>query len=156
MTIINRFQGDPKLILGPDGSSLVYKGGQPVMDQGIENAIMIPLFTKKKGKSINQKGWWMNLLWSNPVNQSGSDYVETVINQPLTLNGLANIEKAAAKALTNPLFGNVNSEVTNPEANRIDNKITVSSPGKDVDFLAVSENSENWRAQAFAPANENI
>lgn len=153
---INLFQGDPKLILGPNGSTLRYKGGQPVMDQGIENAMMIPLFTKRKGKSSNQKGWWMNLLWSNPINHSGSDYVDTNINQPITLNGLANREKAAGKALTNPVFGKVTSEVTNPEANRTNNEITVGSPGKDVTFLAVSENAENWRAQALAPANENI
>ena len=156
MTTTNRFQGDPRWILGPNGSTLRYKGGQTVMDQGIENAIMIPLFTKRRGKTSNQKGYWANLLWSNPINHSGSDYVDTVINQPLTLNGLGNIGKAAAKALKNPLFGKVTSEVTNPEANRINNLITVSSPGNDVQFLALSENAENWRAQAFEPANENI
>lgn len=156
MTTINRFDGDPKLVLGPDGSDLVYKSGQPVMDQGIENQVFLDLFIKDKGKNKNQNGWWANLLTTNPLKKYGSKYVDTVINQPITLNGLSNVEKAAKKALSNPVYGDIESVATNPETNRIDNVITVSSPGKDVLSLRVTENASNWKAQALEPANRNI
>ncbi len=154
MTIINRFDGDPKLILGPDGADLVYKSGQPVMDQGVENQIMLDLFIKKKGTTRNQNGWWANLLTDDPLEQYGSDYVDTVINQPITVNGLTNVEKAAKKALVDPIYGDVESNASNPETNRIDNDITVSSPN--LKILIETQNASNWQAQAVSPASGNI
>lgn len=153
---INRFDGDPKLTLGPDGSNLVYKSGQPVMDQGIENQIFFDLFIKSKGKTRNQNGWWANLLTDDPLKKYGSDYVDTVINQPITLNGLSNIEKAAKKALNSPIYGDVEVVASNPEANRINVEITVKSPGEDIKVLIQTDNVANWVAQALEPANRNI
>ena len=39
------FSGDPKIILTPYGANLDYEGGQPVMDQGMENQALLSLFT---------------------------------------------------------------------------------------------------------------
>ena len=44
-TLTDIFSGDPYLTLGPDGSRLHYIGGQPVMDQGLENLAMISIFS---------------------------------------------------------------------------------------------------------------
>jgi hypothetical protein len=41
----DRTQGDPKITMENDGADLVFRGGQPVMDSGLENAILISLFS---------------------------------------------------------------------------------------------------------------
>ena len=41
----NRFEGDPKIIVDPDGWTLQYKGGQPVMYQVFENVVTIQILT---------------------------------------------------------------------------------------------------------------
>jgi phage gp46-like protein len=156
MTVKNRYEGDPKLTLGPDGSNLEYIGGQPVMDQGLENSALIDLFTESAGIDSNQNGWWGNLLTDNPDEKIGSDFVRTVQNQPITLAGLASIEQSAEKALTDDVYGNIESVVTNPEVNRINNKITIGPPGEDVQILLVTENAVNWKAQAEEPAHKNL
>ena len=155
MTVINRFEGDPRLILGPDGSTIEYKGGQPVMDQGLENQLLIDLFTLDQDQTTGAE-WWGNLTFPDPLEQIGSSYVRDVINEPLTLNGLANIEQSAGKALTDPIYGEITSDVTNPESTRINNIVRVSSPGNDVEILATTTNSVNWKAQANEPAYRNL
>jgi phage gp46-like protein len=153
---INRYEGDPKLTLGPDGSDLEYKGGQPVMDQGLENSAYIDLFTKRREPDSNQNGWWANLLTDDPDLKIGSDYVDTVQNQAITLKGLSEIEQSAGKALTGDIYGKIQSNVTNPEANRIENTILIGPPGEDVQLLLVTENAVNWKAQAEEPAHKNL
>jgi phage gp46-like protein len=156
MTVKIRYEGDPKLTLGPDGSNIEYIGGQPVMDQGLENSALIDLFTKNREPDLNQNGWWGNLLTEDPEQKIGSDFVDTVQNQPITLKGLASIEQSAAKALTDDVYGSVSSTVTNPETNRIDNNIIIAPPGEDVNILLTTENAVNWKAQAEAPAHKNL
>ena len=43
--MFDRFQGDPRLVLTEEGSEIIWKGGQPVLDQGVENVVLIDLFT---------------------------------------------------------------------------------------------------------------
>ena len=45
--IYNRFQGDVAVSITEDGAKMKFINGQPVMDQGLENAVLISLFTKK-------------------------------------------------------------------------------------------------------------
>ena len=75
----NNYQGDPRLFLDENGSYLKFKGGQPVMDKGLENMVYIKLFTSK--------GWAGNTLFSNPANHIGSDF-ELSLEAPITLQSL--------------------------------------------------------------------
>lgn len=141
------FSGDPYITLGPDGSRLHYIGGQPVMDQGLENLAMISLFTRP--------GWAGNALVVDPDQQIGSDFVEAA-NQPITLQSLTDVEQAAVRALDSPAFGRVTVTATNPESDRLLVRILIEPPGQDSAIIILTRNGLNWQAQAANPAHARV
>ena len=145
--MIDIFSGDPKLVMTVDGSKLVFKGGQPVMDQGLENLALISLFTGKD--------WVGNAFISDPDKKIGSDF-EATANQPVTLRSLNSIALAGEKALDNPSFGKLAVDVTNPNSYRVDAVITIESPGQDINTLILTKNGQNWINQNINPAYRRI
>lgn len=137
-------QGDPRLILGPSGSSLQFTGGQPLMDQGLENLALISLFTSQ--------GWVGNLLVKTPI---GSDFEEKC-NQPITRQSLNDIRNSAERALVNPAFGRVTVRVGNPSGYRLNIRIIIEPPGTNPQLLVLTRNGENWKFQASNPAYKHI
>jgi phage gp46-like protein len=138
------FSGDPYLTLGKNGSRLTFKGGQPVMDQGLENMVLISLFTKQ--------GWPGNVFFTDPNEKIGSDFIEST-RQPITLSALVDIEQAAIRALDNPVFGKITVTVTNPTSDRLNIKISIEPPGQDSSTILLTRNGLNWQAQALNPAH---
>jgi phage gp46-like protein len=60
---ITLYDGDPRIFMDDgDGSYLLFKGGQPVMDSGLENAVFISLFTTLDPPE-SVLGWCGNYLW---------------------------------------------------------------------------------------------
>ena len=149
------YQGDPKMVLGKDGSKFVYRDGQPVMDQGIENSISIDLGTKKRGEHSHQNGWVGNYLFRDREQKIGTDYQEFFENMPITLSNLALGEQQAKAALTNKIYGEIESTVTNPDTSRVLNEITVNPPSGAFTFFTDTI-SQLWIFQAIYPANERI
>lgn len=145
--MINIFQGDPKLVLSVNGSRLVYKGGQPVMDQGLENQALISLFT--------EPGWAGNVLFPNPDQKIGSDFERTT-RQSITLKSLVDIEQAAIRALKNPAFGTVTADASNPIGNQVRVIIPIFPPAGDPVTLILTRTGQNWIFQALNPAHERI
>lgn len=141
------FSGDPKLVLTPDGSKLVFVGGQPVMDQGLENLALISLFTKK--------GWAGNAFIADPDKKIDSDFEETA-NQPVTLTSLNDIAMSGERALKNPAFGKITVETSNPNSHRIDVILTIEAPGQDISTLILTKNGQNWINQNLNPAHRRI
>ena len=137
------YQGDPRLFLDGNGAYIKFKGGQPVMDRGLENMVLMKLFTRS--------GWPGNVLFLNPAERIGSDF-ELSLEQPITLTSLNNIRNAAIRALSDPAFGSVDVVVTNSESYRIDIIITIEPPGQDIQKLLVTRNGLNWIAQKLDPA----
>ena len=137
------FSGDPRLFLSENGSRFIFRGGQPVMDRGLENLALISLFTRR--------GWPGNVLFSDINQQIGSDF-EEVANQPITLSMLNDVAQAAERALDNPAFGNVIVTVENPNSNRLNVTILIQPPGRDSMVLILSRNGDNWIAQKLEPA----
>ena len=137
------FSGDPRLFLSENGSRFIFRGGQPVMDRGLENLALISLFTGR--------GWVGNTLFSDIDQQIGSDFEEAA-NQPITLSMLNDVAQAAERALANPAFGNVIVTVENPNSNRLKVTILIQPPGQDSRVLILSRNSDNWIAQKLEPA----
>ena len=137
------FSGDPRIFLSENGSRLIFKGGQPVMDRGLENLALISLFTSR--------GWVGNILFSDIDQQVGSDFEESA-NQPITLSMLNDVAQAAERALDNPAFGNVIVTVENPNGNRLNVIILIQPPGQDSRVLILSRNGDNWVAQKLEPA----
>jgi phage gp46-like protein len=144
---MSRFGGDPKLILGPNGSRLQWSGGQCLMDQGVENAVQISLLT--------EPDWWGNSIEDNPNRRIGSNYLKET-RKTITANSIPNIDKAAVAALNDPLFGEVTSEAVNTEAYRIDNLIGIKPPGSDQQQLLINKNGANWINQKLNPANRQV
>lgn len=140
----NIFEGDPKLTLDENGSAMIFKGGQPVMDRGLENLALISLFTRP--------GWAGNIFFADPNQQIGSDFEEAA-NQPITLQALNDMQDAAEKALNNPAFGNVTVTIQNSNGYHIDIIIRIEPPGQDIVELLLSKNGLNWIAQANDPAH---
>jgi hypothetical protein len=143
--MIDRFQGDPRLVLTENGAKIIFTGGQPVMDQGVENQALIALFTTQ--------GWPGNTLFTNPDQKIGSDFVEAS-RQAITMTSLNNIRDAALKALLAPIFGDIEVEVTNPTSYQIKTEIILKPPGEDPQTIILLKNGINWVLQGTNPASE--
>ncbi|MCP4745029.1 MAG: hypothetical protein GY874_02655 [Desulfobacteraceae bacterium] len=104
-------QGDPKLTLTADGADLTFIGGQPVMERGLVNLVLISLFTRRT--------WCGNALTDDPAQKIGSDF-EQAVDQPITLSALNEIRDAAQKAImANEEVKSAEARVTNPESHFI-------------------------------------
>ena len=144
MSTIN-YQGDPKLFIDKNGAFLEFRGGQPLMDQGLENAALISLFTKK--------GWHGNAFLSSEE-KIGSDFQEVGIGT-ITATSLEKINQEAVKALEKPFFGNVQAITVNPINYRINTGILIRPPGYDSGVIQIEKNGENWIFQKNNPAHKN-
>jgi phage gp46-like protein len=147
----DRFQGDPRLILDENGSTIKVTGGQPIMDQGLENVPIIRLFTAP--------GWWGNFLFRNNSQQIGSDF-EEVAREAATIEGLNRTESAAKVALA-PMIDDGLAKDTivkakNPSGNRLDMGVLIQPPGRDFLALLATRHGSNWIAQKQYPANERM
>jgi hypothetical protein len=139
---MNIFEGDPRLVLTPDGSDLDYRGGQPVMDQGLENQALISLFTRE--------GWAGNIFLPES-NGVGSDFEATCLGT-ITLSKLANIENSAERALTSNAFPDVTVTVTNPKADHLRVEALLGAGLT----LSLTREGTLWRNQAENPAYRRI
>ena len=141
------YSGDPYLTLGPDGSTLHFTGGQPVMDQGLENQAIISLFT--------DEGWAGNAFIADPDKKAGSDFLAAT-RKPITLSQLTEIEQAAVRALKSPAFGRVTATATNPVSNALRVEILIQAPGQDSRTIILTRSGLNWQAQALNPAHGKV
>jgi phage gp46-like protein len=150
----NRYQGDPKVYLSEKGSYLKFKGGQPVMDAGLENRVTIPLFSRRRSKS-NKKPWVGNLVFPNEAVRIGSDFEEG-FDQPITISMLEDVQQRAEKALQSMIDTNLASEIivtlTNPSGYRIDMNILVRRPNLPESELVSIRNGVNWIVQDQDPS----
>jgi phage gp46-like protein len=150
MTVIERYEGDPKLILDENGADLVYRGGQPVMDRGLENAALISLHTRE---------WCGNALMREPAQRLGSKY-EQENEQPLTISALARIGGAARQALQWMLDRGVAKDIqavsSNPTGRQTQTVVKISPPSNDPVILLTKRFGVNWVAQAYDPASGRI
>lgn len=136
-------QGDPRLFLDENGSYLLFNGGQPIMDKGLENLALISLFTLP--------GWFGNALFDDVNQHIGSNFMPST-EQPITLSTLNVIADASKKALNDEAFGEIDATVTNPESYRLEVVNTIHPPGKDIDELIITKNGLNWVFQKEDPA----
>jgi len=150
MGIYNRFTGDPAVKITEHGARMKFVGGQPVMDQGIENAVQISLFTKK--------GWWGNFLLKENEKIGITDFnTIRVVVDIQTINDYRDDAEKALKWMTETgLASKIDVVVTNPYTNQIWTKILITPPGQDVMELLFIKNGLNWILQAQNPAHERM
>jgi phage gp46-like protein len=140
----DRFQGDPRITITEDGADLTFTGGQPVMDQGLENQAIISLFTAP--------GWWGNSLEPEPDKQIGSDF-EATSREPITRDQLIRTRKAAISALKSPAFKNVDAFIDDKGYDRLAVRTLVTPPSGNEQQLLLNKSGANWISQRDDPAN---
>jgi phage gp46-like protein len=142
------FQGDPRVFITNNGANMEFRGGQPVMDQGLENYAILQLFTKS--------GWHGNTLFRDPNQKIGSDF-EEANKAPITVSSLNDVRDAAEKALqamiTTGLASEIIVDTTNPSGSIRETTILIRPVGADAFELLVSKNGANWIAQIRDPAH---
>lgn len=146
----DRTQGDPKITMGPDGADLTFKGGQPVMDSGLENAVFISLFSAGS--------WFGNSYFDESVPIKSRFYELSL--KAITVSRLAELEQAI-KADLAPLvalgaFDDPEVTVSNPTGERLNVEIIIRPPGSDAVTILLSRYGANWSVQSTNPANERV
>ena len=142
MRAYDRYGGEPRLVITPNGTALDSRAGQPVMDPGFENCALISLFT--------HPGWAGNVFLDSD-NKVGSDFQKTA-QGPLTLSRLADIENSAQRALASSVFGSVSAEASNPSGDRVSVRIVIGSGGA----LSLVREQALWTMQTLYPASRRL
>ncbi len=126
---------------------MTFKGGQPVMDGGLENYAIISLGTLP--------GWWGNIFTTDPNKKIGSNFSRPRVHIDVkTVNDTSDDAKLALKAMTDSrIASKIDVSVTNPRADEIRTAITIYPPGQDVRTLIFTRNGINWLSQALDPAH---
>lgn len=147
--IYNRYAGDPAVTITPDGAKMKFINGEPVKDQGLENAVLISLFTKR--------GYWGNSLISEESKKIGSDVEVTALEPIVSIQSVNNMTDAIDRALKwmtdTKLSQNNEITVTNPSSNNLRATIKITPPGRDSQTLLFLKNGLNWIGQALNPAH---
>ncbi len=148
MIVSDNFNGEPRVFLGADGADMTFIDGQPIMDAGLENAVLISLFTKP--------GWYGNIFFVDVNQKIGSDY-EIVTKEAITISSLNRTKQSADLALKPLLNTGIASEiivdVTNPTSQKVDTRILVKPPGNENNELILTKNAGNWISQTLNPAH---
>lgn len=149
--MIDFYQGDPRVFITNDGSEIVVRDGQPIMDGGFENAVLISLFTSEP--------WFANVLFDNLNQRIGSRF-ERANREPITLSQLNTIANEAELALQwmidEGIASSVEATTRNPTGKIVETEIDISPLGKDVQTLLIQRNGQNWIIQINDPAYRRV
>ena len=135
------YQGDPKIFITNEGADFNFPsgGGQPEMEQGVENLALISLFT--------DSDWAGNFYFKNPDKKIGSNY-EKITKLPITLSNLELMRQSSISALKNPAFSKIKAVVTAPKSNTIKNIMSVAPSSGEFQDITAIKNGVNWQIQA--------
>lgn len=139
---MSHFEGDIYVTLGADGADYVFKGGQPVMDQGLENHVNISLLTKP--------GWCGNDIEPVASRKIGSQYIDKV-REPITRQSLLDTSKAAESDLVGEEFGKITATTTNPESQQILTELLLEPPSNDPLIIRLLRSGASWISQKVNP-----
>lgn len=145
--------GDPKIGIEENGAELYFYGGQPVMDQGLENAVLLSLFADER--------WAGNALLTGKNEPVGSDYERFATDEAITLTTLDRlsdrVKKALAWMVSSNLAASIDVETSNPTGRQLEVVISIAPPGDgNIATLLVARNGPNWVAQITDPAHARI
>ena len=136
---IRRFDGDIRLSLSQDGGIIKIRGGQPDMDDGMETAVNISLFS--------QGDWWGNAL-AEDGEQIGSTFLDS-LRAPLTNQARLNVIESVRSALSwltdTGISSSIDVQATIPGLNRLDISLTIRQPEKAPTIFRYTVNWQNQR-----------
>lgn len=137
-----RYSGDPLLSNNGNGITITFKGGQPILDPGIYNAIVLSLFFKP---------WFMNAVIEDSLEHIGSEFTSYLVNNTITIGTLNTARNIALKSLSWLISENIASEVDvrlrNPNGSVIQVLVLIKPPGKTVIAILATKYGLNWKIQ---------
>ncbi len=146
---VDQYSGDPRIIVGPNGATIKFIGGQPVMDGGFENAILISLFSDE---------WFANIFL--PVESRLKSRFEKAHEVPITKTSLVDISNAGKKdlewMLNDGIFSRIDVVTTNPYGNTWKTVFDLWLFDDTFIRIETTKNGQNWLYQMLMPANERI
>jgi len=146
----NRFSGDIAVKLTENGAIMKFVNGEPVRDQGFDNAVQISLYTKN--------GYWGNVLETEESKKIGSDFEEVSLKPITSLSTINDNTDSITRALKwmrdTKIAKSISVTVINPRVDYVRASIIIYPPGKDAQELLFLKNGQNWINQANNPASE--
>lgn len=114
---MSQFDGDVKVFVDENGLDIRYhSNGQPSMEQGKANVVLLTLFTPK--------GWHGNHFVKRTREYLGSDFL-LHLKDPVTVSSLNDLRSVVEAALKRVGFTQVTAEITNPESHVRNIKINI-------------------------------
>lgn len=139
---MSRYYGDLLLSNTGDGITVTFKGGQPVLDSGIINSVILSLFFKS---------WFMNAIIEDTLEHVGSEFTTYIINNAISVSTLNTARNIALKSLSWLISENIASEVDvrlrNPNGSVIQVLVLIKPPGKTVIAILATKYGLNWKIQ---------
>lgn len=136
------YQGDLLLSSDGDGVTVTFKGGQPTLDSGITNSVILSLFFKS---------WFMNATIEDELEHIGSEFTNYLVNNPITVSNLNTARNIALKSLSWLTSENIASEVDvrlrNPNGSIVQVLVLIKPPGKTVIAILATKYGLNWKIQ---------
>jgi phage gp46-like protein len=145
------YSGDPAIKISENGSTIVVKGGQPVMDEGLENIVNISLFTTP--------GWFGNIFASNDDEKIGSEFM-AVASSSITKTSLLDTKNQAEQDLDwiikNNIASKIEVDVTNPGSRNLQVQERIYKPSGELETLLQNRYGQNWISQLSDSAHGRI
>lgn len=133
------YDGDPKLYNSGDGADISIVAGQPIMDEGLENAVELSLFTSP--------GWWGNSV-SEPDEQYGSelgDVMRRTLTNQTRLDAAARARTALAWLVSSGVAKSVSVTASIPQVGMLGLVISIEQP----DRTTTIRYQVNWSEMSF-------
>jgi phage gp46-like protein len=136
------YQGDPLLSNSGSGLTITVKGGQPKLDNGLTNAVLLSLF---------HDPWFMNSVIEDELQHIGSDFTSYIASNPITVSNLNTARSIAIKSLQWLIDDHAASEIDvrlrNPNGSIIQVLVLVKPPGKTAIAILATKYGLNWKIQ---------
>jgi len=146
-----QYEGEPRLVMTPDGVTIEFRGTQPVMDTGLENAALISLFT--------DSGWWGNSALSADEKIGQSNF-EKVASGTINIGMLAQTANEARLALAwmtkKKIVQSIDARAYNRNGFGVEVVIIITGLDGSSKALKVSKYGSNWVSQAIDPAQARL
>lgn len=136
------YQGDLLLSNTGNGITVTFKGGQPKLDNGLINSVLLSLFYKP---------WFANLIIEDENEHIGSDFILFINNNPITVSNLNKARSVGLKALQWMIDENLASEVDirlqNPNGSVVKVLVLIKPPAKTLVAILATKYGLNWKLQ---------
>ena len=145
---ISRFQGEPAIEITERGANMTFKGGQPVMDQGLNNAVLISLFTAP--------GWWGNTLMESGQKIGSRFYRPRTLIDIQSVNEIRRDAEIALKWMTDTGLATRVTVEAGTRNEHINTQVNIFPPGQGIQKFLFTNNGQKWVMQAVNPAHERL